>query len=232
MVLSRQTGQLPGSSSLFSVIFTFVALVLIVIYYVYAYSAVFSKFKGRKAGRMVDRLLSESDTKRKTNQSNAPPDDDIHRFNELLDIIDRPVNTDDNNVPHRQNLVGPTQSIVEVHNPQLAPQDPEEAAQLEAEKESQCPGVEMEAKYWMEIVMLYTLTAIFKDYIYRFVLSWCFGCSINASIYVTFAHDQLLSWILFSMDSLKMYSLITVSFTKFCRKHDIVPKGSKICLLG
>ena len=94
---------------------------------------------------MVDRLQSE--TKQKANQFNTPLDDNIHRFNELLDIIDRPVNTDDYNinVPHRT-LIGPTQSVVEVNQPQLAPgpPDPEEAVQLEAEKETQVPGEPVE----------------------------------------------------------------------------------------
>ena len=89
-----------------SVTITFVALLFIVFYHVYTYTTVFSKFKGTKAGRMVDRLLTESEAKRNTNQLVFPPDDDIHRFNELLDIVDRPVNTDDYNVPHRQDLVG------------------------------------------------------------------------------------------------------------------------------
>ena len=110
-----------------SVIVTLVALVLNVIYHIYTYTTIFSKFKGTKGGRRVDRLLSESESKPKTNRLNAPlDDDDIHRFNDLLDIIDRPVNTDDYNVPHRQNLIGPTKSVIEVHKPYFAPPDPKE----------------------------------------------------------------------------------------------------------
>ena len=56
-----------------------------------------------------------------------PPDDDIHRFNELLDIIDRSVNTDDYRVPLlRQRPVDPTRSVVEVHQPYLPPPEPEQ----------------------------------------------------------------------------------------------------------
>ena len=51
-----------------SVITAPIALVLIVIYHMYAYTPVVSKFKGTKAGRMVDRLLTENETRRKTNQ--------------------------------------------------------------------------------------------------------------------------------------------------------------------
>ena len=75
-----------------SVMISFVTLTLIVIYHIYTYTTIFLKFK---AGRMVERLLTESETSRKTKQLNVPLDDDIHRFNELIDIIDRPVKTDD-----------------------------------------------------------------------------------------------------------------------------------------
>ena len=56
---------------------------------------------------------------------NIPPDDDIHRFNELLDMNDRPVNTNDYQAELRQKPVVPTQSVVEVHIPNLAPPDQE-----------------------------------------------------------------------------------------------------------
>ena len=123
------------AAAFISVEISLVSLLLIVIYHMYTYTIIFSKFKGTKAGRMVDRLLTESETKQKTNhcQLDAPHDNDIHRFNELLDIIDRPVNTDDYNVPQGQNLVGPTHSVVEVHKPYLAP----EAVHLESEEENQ-----------------------------------------------------------------------------------------------
>ena len=50
---------------------------------------------------------------------NIPHDDDIHRFNELLDIIDRPVNTSDYQAELRQKPVVPTQTVVEMHRPDL-----------------------------------------------------------------------------------------------------------------
>ena len=100
-----------------SVIITVIVLLFIILYHVYTYTAVFSMIKKTKLGR---RLFT--DTKLKRHWS-PPPDDDIHQFNELLDMIDRPVNTNDYKV--KQKAVKPTQSVVEVHQPHLTPPDPE-----------------------------------------------------------------------------------------------------------
>ena len=111
-----------------SVIVALIALLLIVLYHVYAYTSIFSRIKKRKPGRMIDRLFAEGDPCSNPQRHwSSPPDDDIHRFNELLDTIDRPVNTNDYHVPLRYKPVEPTQSVVEVHHPYLAPSDPKEA---------------------------------------------------------------------------------------------------------
>ena len=62
---------------------------------------------------MIDGLFTDADPKPK--QERPPPDDDIHQFNELLDMIDRPVNTNDYN--KQQKPVKPAQTVVEVHHP-------------------------------------------------------------------------------------------------------------------
>ncbi|MCG8623539.1 MAG: hypothetical protein MJE68_16295, partial [Proteobacteria bacterium] len=114
-----------------SVIITFVVLLLIILYHVYTYTSVFSKIYETKFGRMIGRLFTDADPKPKPEHHwSPPPDDDIHRFNELLDVIDRPVNTHDYKVPvKQQEPVKPTQSVVEVHQPRdLAAPDPEEVA--------------------------------------------------------------------------------------------------------
>lgn len=72
-------------------------------------------------GRKVKLFAENTEQKPKTQLQNIPQDDDIHRFNELLDIIDRPVNTDDYRAELRQKPVVPTQTVVEVHRPILAP---------------------------------------------------------------------------------------------------------------
>ena len=114
-----------------SVIITFIALLLIILYHVYTYTSVFSKIHKTKLGGMIDRLFTDTDPKPKPERHwSPPPDDDIHRFNELLDMIDRPVNTHDYKVPvKQQEPVKLTQSVVEVYQPcDLAAPDPEEVA--------------------------------------------------------------------------------------------------------
>ncbi|MGJ8945975.1 hypothetical protein AB9K17_24090, partial [Salmonella enterica subsp. enterica serovar Kentucky] len=55
-------------------------------------------------------------------------DNDIHRFHELLDMIDRPVNTNDYVQLPEQKSAEPTFSVVEVHQPRdLASSNPGEA---------------------------------------------------------------------------------------------------------
>ena len=116
-----------------SVILTFIVLLLIILYHVYTYTTVFSNVKTTKPGRMIDRLFTGSDPKPNPERHwSPPPDDDIHRFNELLDIIDRPVNTYDYKVPiKQQEPVKPTQSIVEVHQPRDLAAPDHEAADIQ-----------------------------------------------------------------------------------------------------
>ena len=114
-----------------SVIITFIALLLIILYHVYTYTSVFSKIHKTKLGGMIDRLFTDTDPKPKPEcHWSPPPDDDIHQFYEFLDKIDCPVNTQDYKAPiKQQEPVEPTQSVVEVHQPRnLAAPDPEEVA--------------------------------------------------------------------------------------------------------
>ena len=125
-----------------SVIITFIVLLLIILYHVYTYTTVFSKIKKTRSGRMIDRLFTNTDPKPKPKRHwSPPPDDDIHRFNELLDMIDRPVNTNDYTVTLKQEPVKPTQSVVEVHQPYVAPPDPEEVTNTQCAAEAVQVGV-------------------------------------------------------------------------------------------
>ena len=82
---------------------------------------------------MIHRLLSETDPKPKPRErrfSQPPPDDDIHRFDELLDELDCPVYTADYNTAPliRSVRLQPTYSVVEVHQLHLSVSDPEGAS--------------------------------------------------------------------------------------------------------
>ena len=108
-----------------SVIITFIVLLLIILYHVYTHTTVFSKVKKTRLGIMISGLLTKTvDPKQKfKHQNTPPPDDDIHRFNELLDVIDRPVNTNNYTVPLTctQKPREPTHSVIEVYHPHLEP---------------------------------------------------------------------------------------------------------------
>jgi hypothetical protein len=104
-----------------SVTITFIVLLLIILYHVYTHTSVFSKIHKTKLGKMIDRLFTDADPKSKPERHwSPPPDDDIHRFYEFLDVIDCPVNTHDYTVPTKQREpVKPTQSVVEMHQPRV-----------------------------------------------------------------------------------------------------------------
>ena len=79
-----------------SVIITFIVLLLIILYHVYTYTSACSKISETTLGGMIDKLHTDTDPKPKPERHlSPPPDDDIHRFGELLDMIDSPVNTYD-----------------------------------------------------------------------------------------------------------------------------------------
>ena len=106
-----------------SVTFTFIILLLTILYHVYTYTTAFSKIKKTKPVNMLKkRCIPAANAPKK--ELNLPPDDDAHGLHDLLNIIDRPINTNDYKVPVKQ--VEPTCSVVEVHQPKLAPPDTEE----------------------------------------------------------------------------------------------------------
>ena len=125
----------PGSNreaaAYTSVIFTIIILLLIILYHVYAYTTLFSKIKTTTwLGGTIDRLFIDVDPEPKSEHYlSPPPDNDIHRFGELLDMIDHPATTDDYRVPltlaaaHKQ--LAPTQSEVEMVSCHASP-DPED----------------------------------------------------------------------------------------------------------
>ena len=114
-----------------SVSIAIVALLLVILCHVYTYTSLFSKVKKTKLGRMMDKLFTDMDPKSKLRirRFSPPPDDDIHRFDGLLDKLDCPVYTDDyNTLPLLvQTPVEATFSVVELPKPHdLTTPDPEE----------------------------------------------------------------------------------------------------------
>ena len=116
-----------------SVTITFLVLLLIILYHVYAYTGLFLKVKNTKFGEMIDRLFTDTHPKPKPRQRcySPPSDDDNHRFDDrgLLDELDCPVYTGDYDTTPllRPPQVEPTFSVVELPHPCFAPPDPEEA---------------------------------------------------------------------------------------------------------
>ena len=131
-----------------SVITTFIVLLLIILYHVYTYTTVFSKIKKTKVGRIIDRLFTDTDPEPtpRSHRWSPPPDDDIHRFDELMDDLDCPVSADDYNIiplVRPTPRVKPTFSLKEVHQPYLASPDPEEATNTQ---NIQCHGTAEEVQ--------------------------------------------------------------------------------------
>ena len=114
-----------------SVLTTFIMLWFIILYHVCAYTTIISKVNQKKmnVSRMITRFFSKADpTIRATYHQRPPPDNNIHRFNEVLDMIAGPVNTNDYNIPllDRQ-PVEPTYSVVELPESHPDQPNPDEA---------------------------------------------------------------------------------------------------------
>ena len=126
------SNHLQEAAAYTSVMITFTVLLIIILGHVYVYTKAFSKMKETKLGRSIHQLFTDTDPNPKPRQCrcNAPPDDDIHRFDDLLDELDGPVNTADYDIAPllTPTPVKPMYSVVEVHKPQdLVRQNPEKA---------------------------------------------------------------------------------------------------------
>ena len=116
-----------------SVVSAFIVLLLVILYHVYTYTPLFSKFEKTKVCKlMFEKLHSRI---HKSPQSSPPPDDDNHRFNELLDIIDYPVNNDYqvSALASGQKSAKPTKSVVEIREPSLTSPSHENIHHIAAE---------------------------------------------------------------------------------------------------
>ena len=122
-----------------SVGITFIHFLLVVFYHTIKYltSKLYSRIQETpNIKKMNARLIPRE--KNKFDDKPIPADGDIHQFNELLDMIDRPVNTNDYNIPQvRPRPAEPTvtKSVVELPKPYLAPPPPPPLEEIKEEPE-------------------------------------------------------------------------------------------------
>ena len=103
----------------------FIQLTAVILYHAYKHmnQKIFTKIQGSAICIKMRQKLTPKKQKQVNNNHKQVVllDEDIHQFHMLLDMIDRPVNTNDYNIPqiHPQ-PVEPTQSVVEIKEPVLA----------------------------------------------------------------------------------------------------------------
>ena len=86
-----------NAAAYISVIVMFIVLLLIILYHIHTYTTVFSEVKGTKPVNKLKELIT-SVAKDQKKEVNLPPKD-THGRHDFLNIIDRPVNTNDYTVP-------------------------------------------------------------------------------------------------------------------------------------
>ena len=115
-----------------SVGITFIQLLVVISYHT-------CKYTNRKMFSRIQKFAEKlRPRKPKIVDHQPPPDNDIHQFHKLLDMIDRPINTDDYNIPQvNPQPVEPTYSVVEIPKPHGAPPPLLDDVKEEPELESQ-----------------------------------------------------------------------------------------------
>ena len=103
-----------------SVTITLIVLLIIILFHVYFHTSLFAKLHDKKFMTQINSFFRSHPPPSPRPQS-SPPDEDTHRFHELLDIIDRPANTNDYELAQRQQSAKPTHSVVEIRQPLLQP---------------------------------------------------------------------------------------------------------------
>ena len=131
---------------------TFIQLTAVIIYHTYKHTnqKLFTMIQGSVIFVKVKGKFSKKKQK-KVNHEPVPADEDIHQFYELLDMIDRPVNTNDYNIPQvKPKPVVPTQTVIEPPKPLLVPANPppleaikEEPDLDSGEQESEQDGIDV-----------------------------------------------------------------------------------------
>ena len=159
-----------------SVGITFIQLIAVIVYHAYKHmnQKLFAMIQASVICIKVTLKGKFSKKKQRLNVNHKPilgPDEDVHQFYKLLesDMIDRPVNTNDYNIPQvKPKPPEPTQSIVEPPKPLLVPANPppleamKEEPELESEEqESEQDGIDAIPA---EETMITELTWLKKSY--------------------------------------------------------------------
>ena len=125
----------------------FTQLLVVIIYHTcrYANSKAFQRIQNTTIYKKLNEKMKPTSSKKSKEHDQPPPPDDtdIHQFYELLDMIDRPVNTSDYEsitpVDQEPKPVKPTQSVVELPKPHQPPsssmEDTKEESELESEQQ-------------------------------------------------------------------------------------------------
>ena len=104
--------------------------------YKHANHRVFLRIQKSAAYTRFNEMLKSRKQKRRNLQ--PPSDNDNHQFHEILDMVDRHINTNEyNSLQGNQKAVKPTYSVVEIRKPHLAPPPPFEKIRKEPELGSQ-----------------------------------------------------------------------------------------------
>ena len=113
-------GDSESKTVYISVTITLIVLLIIILFHVYFHTSLFAKLHDKKFMTQINSFFRSHPPPSPRPQS-PPPDEDTHRFHQLLDIIDRPANTNDYELAQRQQSAKPTRSVVEIHQPLLQP---------------------------------------------------------------------------------------------------------------
>ena len=119
-----------------SVGITFILLVIVILYHTLQNlcTNLYSIVQDTSAVKKLNEKRKQKNFRKKR----IPADVDIHQFNKLLDMIDRPVNTNDYNIPQgKPRPVEPTQSVVELPRPSQAPPLPPPLNDIKEEPEAE-----------------------------------------------------------------------------------------------
>ena len=117
-----------------SVGITFFQLLIVILYHTLQNlcTNLYSRVQDTSAVKKLNEKRKQKNLKKKR----IPADVDIHQFNKLLDMIDRPVNTNDYNIPQvKPRPVKPTQSVVELPKQNQASPSPPPLEEIREEAE-------------------------------------------------------------------------------------------------